>query len=113
MSDTQSHAAAQFEVRPKTARWTHIALRVADIDRTIEWYSRYTPLELLGQVALGRHTGPGRERAADDPLQQLVADLGADRLSGNRLESDGGRRVGRHRHGVGQSWQKRTNGSTV
>lgn len=38
---------AQYASRPTTARWTHIALRVADIDRTIEWYSTFTPLELL------------------------------------------------------------------
>ncbi len=33
--------------RPATPRWTHVALRVADIDATIEWYLKYTPLELL------------------------------------------------------------------
>ena len=32
--------------RPK-ARWTHLALRVADMDATIAWYLEYTPLELL------------------------------------------------------------------
>ena len=33
--------------RPTTARWTHLALRVADIDATIAWYLEFTPLELL------------------------------------------------------------------
>ena len=33
--------------RPATPRWTHLALRVADIDTTIAWYLEYTPLELL------------------------------------------------------------------
>lgn len=28
-------------------RWTHIALRVRDIDASIDWYRRHTPLELL------------------------------------------------------------------
>ena len=33
--------------RPKGARWTHIALPCHDIDKSIEWYTRYTTLELL------------------------------------------------------------------
>ncbi len=40
MSDT-------YAEHPPTTRWTHIALRVKDIDATIAWYQRYTPLELL------------------------------------------------------------------
>ena len=39
------------ETNPTThvteARWTHIALRVLDIDATIAWYVEYTPLELI------------------------------------------------------------------
>lgn len=34
-------------LRPKSPRWTHTALRVADIDATIDWYLEFTPLELL------------------------------------------------------------------
>ncbi len=33
--------------RPTSARWTHIALRVSDMDASIAWYTDYTPLELL------------------------------------------------------------------
>lgn len=33
--------------RPVTARWTHIALLVNDIDASIAWYIKHTPLELL------------------------------------------------------------------
>ena len=33
--------------RPTSSRWTHIALRVSDIDATIAWYQRFTALELL------------------------------------------------------------------
>jgi catechol 2,3-dioxygenase-like lactoylglutathione lyase family enzyme len=35
------------ELYPTSPRWTHIALRVADIDATIAWYTDFTPLELL------------------------------------------------------------------
>jgi len=32
---------------PASPRWTHIALRVADIDATIAFYTDYTPMELI------------------------------------------------------------------
>jgi lactoylglutathione lyase len=32
---------------PRTPRWTHIALPSSNIDRSIEWYEKFTPLELL------------------------------------------------------------------
>ena len=50
MSDTAEDASgdtATHELRPTSARWTHIALRVKDIDATIAFYEEYTDLELL------------------------------------------------------------------
>ncbi|MFK8023378.1 MAG: VOC family protein [Ilumatobacter sp.] len=44
MSDTTE---ATHELRPKSPRWTHIALRVKDIDESIAFYQDYTSLELL------------------------------------------------------------------
>lgn len=32
---------------PPSPRWTHIALRVADVDATIAFYTNYTPMELI------------------------------------------------------------------
>ena len=32
---------------PRGSRWTHIALPCHDIDKSIDWYTRYTTLELL------------------------------------------------------------------
>ncbi len=40
-------AQARHRLRPAVPRWTHLALRVSDIDASIEWYRRYTTLELL------------------------------------------------------------------
>jgi catechol 2,3-dioxygenase-like lactoylglutathione lyase family enzyme len=34
-------------VRPTVARFTHVALPCTDIDATIAWYERFTPLRLL------------------------------------------------------------------
>ena len=36
-----------YNLRPESPRWTHIALRVNDIDASIDWYERWTPFELL------------------------------------------------------------------
>ena len=36
-----------YDEHPPEARWTHIALRVNDIDATIAWYTSFTPLELI------------------------------------------------------------------
>lgn len=35
------------DVGPSRPSWTHLALRVSDVERSIEWYERYTPLRLL------------------------------------------------------------------
>lgn len=51
-------------------RWTHVALPSSDLDRSIDWYERYTPLVVLsrmedtnGQSAWLTHEGP-----ADHPF---------------------------------------------
>ena len=42
MTDTPT-----YSLHPSEPRWTHIALRVSDIDATIAWYEQYTPLVLI------------------------------------------------------------------
>lgn len=37
----------QEQVHPTEPRWTHIALRVSDIDATIAWHAEFSPLELI------------------------------------------------------------------
>lgn len=36
-----------YELHPTEPRWTHIALRVPDIDAMITWYEEFTPLRLI------------------------------------------------------------------
>jgi lactoylglutathione lyase len=36
-----------YEIHPPEPRWTHIALRVSNIDATIAWFTEFTPLELI------------------------------------------------------------------
>ena len=38
-----------YQLHPSEARWTHVALRVADIQQTIEFYTSMTPLTLIDQ----------------------------------------------------------------
>ena len=38
-----------YQLHPSEARWTHVALRVADIQRTIDFYTSMTPLTLIDQ----------------------------------------------------------------
>ena len=38
---------ATYEIHPTEPRWTHIALRVRDMDATIAWYTHHTPLSVI------------------------------------------------------------------
>ena len=40
---------ATYSLHPSEARWTHMALRVVDMDATIAWYEEFTPLELIAR----------------------------------------------------------------
>jgi len=63
------------ELRPPSARWTHIALRVADIDASIAWYEAFTPLRLLDrrQDDLGFGAWLGEPDAVDRPFILVLA----------------------------------------
>jgi len=47
MSEQPTPSGTAHAIGPRTTRWTHIALPCTDIDATIAWYERFTPLELL------------------------------------------------------------------
>jgi lactoylglutathione lyase len=57
-------------VRPPSPRWTHIALPCDDIDASIEWYERFTPLRLLDrrEDADGYGAWLGHPDMADKPF---------------------------------------------
>jgi catechol 2,3-dioxygenase-like lactoylglutathione lyase family enzyme len=40
---------ARHDLGPTSARWTHVALRVADVGASIDWYTSHTPMELLAK----------------------------------------------------------------
>lgn len=53
-----------------TPRWTHIALPSLDLDTTVDWYLRYTPLAVLDQRedADGRSAWLAHEGQVDNPF---------------------------------------------
>jgi len=62
-------------VRPTEPRWTHIALRVGDIDASIAWYQEFTPLELLDkrQDEAGFGAWLGQPDSPDKPFILVLA----------------------------------------
>jgi catechol 2,3-dioxygenase-like lactoylglutathione lyase family enzyme len=62
-------------IRPTSPRWTHIALRVGDIDASIEWYTEFTPLRLLDrrQDDLGFGAWLGQPETAAQPFILVLA----------------------------------------
>lgn len=70
-SDTE----AVYAVHPPEARWTHVALRVDDIDATIAWYTSMTPLELIEkrQDDAGYGAWLGMPGATNNPFILVIA----------------------------------------
>jgi catechol 2,3-dioxygenase-like lactoylglutathione lyase family enzyme len=74
VSDTAGDSAL-YELRPTKPTWTHIALRVKDIDATIGWYQRFTPLQLLDkrQDEFGFGAWLGEPESVDRPFILVLA----------------------------------------
>ena len=72
MPETSAH-----DLRPQRPAWTHIALRVKDIDATIAWYERYTHLTMLsrGQDQNGRNAWLGDRSQAKSPFVLVVGEF--------------------------------------
>ena len=68
---------ATYDVHPTEARWTHIALRVRDIDATIAWYTEFTPLELLDRRSddMGHGAWLGMPDTYRNPFILVIAEF--------------------------------------
>ena len=64
-----------YELHPPKARWTHIALRVKNIDETIAFYTSMTPLEVLDkrEDEFGYGAWLGHSDSADKPFVLVLA----------------------------------------
>lgn len=66
---------ADPDIRPAEPRWTHVALRVGDIDESIAWYEEMTPLELLDRRSdeFGFGAWLGQPGSPDQPFILVLA----------------------------------------
>ena len=64
-----------YETHPPRQRWTHLALKVKDVDATIAWYQKFTHLELLARNSddSGRGAWLGDSRQAASPFVLVLA----------------------------------------
>jgi lactoylglutathione lyase len=79
MTDTQPE-----RLRPGSVRWTHIALPCTDMDKTIEWYETFTPLELLDrrEDADGQGAWLGHPDQGDKPFVLVLVSFFRDQTKG-------------------------------
>ena len=70
-----AEAEPTYDIHPPEPRWTHIALRVTDIDATIEFYESMTPLRLIERREDDQGYGAwlGMPVATDNPFILVVA----------------------------------------
>jgi catechol 2,3-dioxygenase-like lactoylglutathione lyase family enzyme len=70
-----------YELHPTEPRWTHMALRVRDIDATIAWYTEFTPLELIDrrEDEFGYGAWLGMPGATNNPFILVVAQFFTDK----------------------------------
>jgi lactoylglutathione lyase len=78
-----------YSMHPKEPRWTHIALRVADIDATIAWFTEFTPLSLIDrrEDEVGYGAWLGMEGETNNPFILVLAQFfeGKDPFAGAPL----------------------------
>lgn len=69
---------------PSGPRWTHIALPSSDIDKSIEWYTRFTPLELLDrrEDADGQSAWLGHSDQPENPFILVLVSFFKDQGKG-------------------------------
>lgn len=72
MSDNSIH-----QLRPTRPCWTHIALKVKDVDATVAWYERHTHLTVLArhQDAVGRNAWIGDSSQAKSPFVLVAGEF--------------------------------------
>jgi catechol 2,3-dioxygenase-like lactoylglutathione lyase family enzyme len=73
-------------IRPPVARWTHIALPCTDIDKTIAWYEKFTPLRLLDrrEDADGYGAWLGHPDMVDKPFVLVLVSFFKDQDKGKQ-----------------------------
>lgn len=73
-----------MELRPSTARLTHVALPVLDVDASVAWYQDFTPLRLLDrrEDEFGQSAWIGMPDMIERPFIIVLVSLNADKPKG-------------------------------
>jgi len=79
-----SEHADTYRLHPPKARWTHIALPSTNIDASIAWYEKFTPLNLLDrrEDADGYGAWLGHDDQADTPFILVLVSFFRDQQKG-------------------------------
>ena len=66
-----------YEIHPDQPRWTHVALRVTDVDSTIEWYTKNAYMSLLfrREDEMSRTAWLGQNDNIEKPFVLVVAEF--------------------------------------
>lgn len=75
-----------YVTHPTQMRWTHIALPATNLDKTIDWYTRFTPLELLDRRVDADGSGAwlGHPDQADKPFILVLVSFTKDQGKGQQ-----------------------------
>ena len=75
-----------YALHPPKARWTHIALPSTNIDKSIAWYEKFTPLKLLDrrEDADGYGAWLGHDDQADKPFILVLVSFFRDQDKGQQ-----------------------------
>lgn len=78
---SSTDAEPTYSLHPTEARWTHMALRVEDIDATIAWYTDFTPLALIDrrEDAMGYGAWLGMPGKTNNPFLMVLAQFFPDK----------------------------------
>ena len=70
-----THANSKYDVHIGRQRWTHLALVVKDVDKSVAWYEKHTHLELLAKNEddSGYGVWLGDRKQADEPFILVLA----------------------------------------
>jgi len=81
-----SEHADTYALHPPKARWTHIALPSTNIDASIAWYEKFTPLKLLDrrEDADGYGAWLGHDDQSDKPFILVLVSFFRDQDKGRQ-----------------------------
>ena len=87
MSDSGTNPEPRNAIRPSSPRWTHIALPCHDIDNSIAWYEKHTPLRLLDrrEDADGCGAWLGQPDNGDHPFVLVLVSFFRDQVKGEKM----------------------------